>query len=229
MSHDAQDTGRTVVGLFPSRSDAESAIRELKDVGFSDERIGVAMQEPGERQDALEATGTNAAEGAAAGALSGGLGGGLIGLLGSLLIPGLGPIVVGGLLASTLTGAGVGAATGGIIGALMGMGVPPADAEHFDQGIRSGRTLVTVDAGPRTDEALLILDRHGMDYGPSGRGRYAVAVPDAGIGSLENAALGGIGAGDVASTSPRQRYRGRDRRAGVDPEYDGPERRLVGV
>jgi len=212
MAYDAQDIGRTVVGLFPRRSDAESAIRELKNAGFSDERIGVALQDPTEQRDVLESAGSNAAEGAAAGALSGGLVGGLIGLLGSLLIPGIGPIVVGGLLASTLTGAGVGAATGGIIGALMGMGVPQADAEHFDRGIRSGRTLVTVDAGARTDEALLILDRHGVDFGPSGRERYAPGQPP----------------GDDTSTVG-ERYRGRERRAATDQEYGGPERRLVGV
>lgn len=114
MAHDEQlDTGRTVVGLFPRRSDAESAIRDLKQAGFSDDRIGVAMQDPNEQGDLLESTGGTAAEGAAAGALSGGLIGGLIGLLGSLLIPGVGPIVVGGVLASALTGAGLGAATGG--------------------------------------------------------------------------------------------------------------------
>ena len=182
MAHDElQDTGRTVVGLFPRRSDAESAIRDLKAAGFSDDQIGVALQDPNEQRDLLESAGGSTAEGAAAGALSGGLVGGLIGLLGSLLIPGVGPIVVGGVLASMLTGAGVGAAAGGIIGALVGMGVPQADAEHFDRGLRSGRTLITVNAGPRTDEALAILDRHGMDYGPSGRERYAFGDPTTGV------------------------------------------------
>ena len=248
MAHDElQDTGRTVVGLFSRRSDAESAIRELKNAGFSDDRIGVALQDPNEQRDLLETTGGSAAEGAAAGALSGGLVGGLIGLLGSLLIPGVGPIVVGGVLASTLTGAGVGAATGGIIGALVGMGVPEADAEHFDRGLRSGRTLVTVNAGARTDEALGILERHGMDFGPSGRDRYALGEPTAGVsdpaeistaGDPRLAGLdpAGIGAGDVASSSStrgsngaRQAYTGRERRARQDASYAGPERRLVGV
>ena len=128
----------------------------------------MALQDRDEQGDLLESTGGREADGAAAGALSGGLVGGLIGLLGSLLIPGVGPIMVGGVLASALTGAGIGAATGGVIGALMGMGVPEIDARHFDEGLRLGSTLVTVDAGPRTDEALVILDRHGMDFGPSG-------------------------------------------------------------
>jgi hypothetical protein len=169
-------TGRTVVGVFRSRGAAEGAIRELKGAGFGTEQIGVAMQDEGEQRDLLESTGGQTAEGAATGAVSGGLVGGLIGLIGSLLLPGLGPVVVGGVLASTLAGAGIGAATGGLIGALIGMGVPEADARHFDQGLRAGGTLVTVDAGMRTVEALDILEHHGMDLGPSGRGRFRPAT-----------------------------------------------------
>src|SRR5215210_3881455 len=147
---DHDTTGRTVVGMFTNRPDAESAIRELKAAGFSEDLIGVALQDQTEQRDLMETTGSEAAEGAATGAVSGGLVGGLIGLLGSLLVPGVGPIMVGGVLTATLTGAGIGAATGGIIGALVGLGVPEADARHFDEGLRSGRTLVTVDAGART-------------------------------------------------------------------------------
>ena len=93
-------------------------------------------------------------------------------MLGSLLIPGLGPVLAGGVLASTLAGVGIGAATGGLLGALMGLGVPEEDAKHFDRGFREGGTLVTVDAGARTPEALAILSRHEVDLGPSGYTRY---------------------------------------------------------
>jgi hypothetical protein len=221
-NHDSRDaaadqdtTGRTVVGMFTNRPDAEAAIRELKAAGFGDEWIGVAFQDVEERRDVrnlMETTGHQVAGRAATGAVSGGLVGGLIGLLGSLLIPGVGPIVVGGVLASTLTGVGIGAATGGIIGALVGLGVPETDARHFDEGLRSGRTLVTVDAGARTAEALLILDRYGMDFGPSGASRYQ----------------SGIATGEPAGRGPG-RFRGEERRTTRDPAYAGPERRLVGV
>jgi hypothetical protein len=212
VAADRDTTGRTVVGMFTNRPDAEAAIRELKAAGFGGDRIGVALQEQEEQPDLLETTGREAAAGAAKGAVSGSLVGGLIGLLGSLFVPGVGPIVVGGILASTLTGAGIGAATGGIIGALVALGVPEADARHFDEGLRSGRTLVTVDAGTRTSEALMLLDRHGMDFGPSGASRYESGI-EAG--------------GDVARE--RGRYRGTERRTTQDPTYAGPERRLVGV
>lgn len=245
-------TGRTVVGLFARREEADAAIRDLKAAGFTDQQVGVAMQDRAEQTELLESTGVSEAEGAATGAVSGGIVGGLIGLLGSLLIPGVGPILVGGVLASTLAGAGIGAATGGVIGALMGMGVPEHDAQHFDQGLRSGNALVTVNAGPRTAEALAILERNGMDFGPSGADRYRAfdradasadlfatsGAVDAGIGALPESSLGGIGAGDVASgsstgtrglPSSKQQYRGRERRAAKSPAYAGPERRKAGV
>ena len=196
-----ETTGRTVIGVFPRRQPAEAAIRELKAAGFSDEQIGVAMQDEDEQREVLESTGGQAADGAATGAVSGGVVGGLVGLLGSLLVPGLGPIVVGGVLASTLAGLGIGAATGGLIGALVTLGVPEDDARHFDLGLRTGGTLVTVDAGNRTVEALDILELHGMDLGPSGRKRF----------------------------EPARSWRGRERRFELNPAYAGPERRLAGV
>lgn len=167
-----ETTSRTVVGLFSHRSAAEAAIRDLRNAGFEDQRIGVAVQERMEQGDLLEDAGSEPAEGAAKGAVSGGLVGGLLGLLGSLLIPGLGPVLAGGVLASTLAGVGIGAATGGLLGALVGLGVPEEDARHFDRGFREGGTLVTVDAGARTPKALAILSRHEVDLGPSGYSRY---------------------------------------------------------
>ena len=166
------DTNHTVVGLFTDRTRAEQAIRDLKSAGFTEDQIGVAMQNRDEQQQLIDDTGSQAAEGAAKGAVSGGLVGGLIGLLGSLLIPGVGPIVVGGVLASALTGAGIGAATGGLIGALMGLGVPEEDAQHFDRGLRSGGILVTVNAGARSPAAISVLQSNGADLGPSGITRY---------------------------------------------------------
>lgn len=232
----AQRTRRIVVGLFRSRSRAEDTIRDLQTAGFTNEQIGVATQdkaegdrierattmegrEPGvDRDEAakiVDETATGMAEGATVGAITGGVIGGLVGLLSSLLIPGLGPVLVGGVLASTLMGAGVGAATGGLIGALVGMGVPEEDAKYFDTGLREGGTLVTVDAGNATPEALAILQRHGADLGPSRANLTDRA------GELAEAR-----ADRFDRTAP---YQGEDRRCRHDASYAGPERRLVGV
>lgn len=183
------DFTQTIVGLFSERRHAEQAIRDLKAAGFTEEQIGVAMQNREDQQSLMEDTGSQAAEGAAKGAVSGGIVGGLIGLLGSLLIPGIGPIVVGGVLASALTGAGIGAATGGLIGALMGLGVPEEDAQHFDRGLRSGGTLVTVNAGDRAQEAIAILRTHQADLGPSGVARYGAM--DTGAAAVAGREVGG--------------------------------------
>ncbi len=215
----ARSDSPQVIGIFTARNQAEQAIRDLKTAGFTEDQIGVAMRNSDEQKDLIEDTGSQAAEGAAKGAVSGGVVGGLIGLLGSLLIPGLGPIVVGGVLASTLAGAGIGAATGGLVGALIGLGVPEEDAQHFDRGIRSGGILVTVDAGARTLEALDILNRHGMDLGPSEGRRFEVTAV-----SIEAPA-----AATERATSGRRAYQGRERRVRGDSSYAGPERRLVGV
>jgi uncharacterized protein (TIGR02271 family) len=172
-----QDKG-IVVGLFHSQADAESAIARLKQSGFSENQIGVALKDRKRQEELIEGTGTQAAEGAATGALGGGVLGGVIGLLagvGALAIPGVGPIIAGGTLASTLAGAGIGAAAGGLIGALAGMGVPEEDARHFDQGFQAGGTLITVDAGARAAEARDCLYESGADLGSQGRGIAASA------------------------------------------------------
>jgi len=160
----------TVVGLFRDSARAERAVRDLKDAGFTDNEIGVLMQDRTEQRKFAEDTGTKTGEGAAAGAATGGLLGGVFGLLagvGALVIPGIGPIVAGGVLASTLAGAGIGAAAGGLAGALIGMGIPEEEAHYYERGFREGGILVTVDAAARKAEARRILLNAGADFGPT--------------------------------------------------------------
>ena len=212
-------TGSTVVALFQSQVDAERAIQRLKNEGFSENQIGVAMKDRQQQKDLIEGTGTQAAEGATAGAIGGGVLGGVVGLLagvGALAIPGVGPIIAGGTLASTLAGAGIGAAAGGLLGALVGMGVPEEDARHFDQGFQAGGTLVTVDAGNRVEEARTCLHESGADLGSRHRGIEAGAATDGrNLGSSE--------------TSQSEGWRGNERRYSDDASYSGPERRLSRV
>jgi uncharacterized protein (TIGR02271 family) len=166
---ESQRTG-TVVGLFRDTAQAERAIRDLKAAGFSDQQIGVVMQDRSEERRLAADTGTKAGEGAVAGAVGGGLLGGTVGLLagiGALVIPGIGPIIAGGALASTLAGAGIGAAAGGLIGALVGMGIPEEDARYYETGLREGGILVTVEAGAAAADARRILLDAGGEFGPA--------------------------------------------------------------
>jgi uncharacterized protein (TIGR02271 family) len=184
-----ETTSGTVVGLFHNQADAERAIQRLKQEGFSENQIGVAIKDRSRQDELVEGTGTQAAEGAATGAIGGGVLGGVIGLLagvGALAIPGIGPIIAGGTLASTLAGAGIGAAAGGLLGALVGMGVPEEDAQHFDKGFQAGGTLVTVNAGARAEEARACLYESGADLGSMGRGMATSAgVAERSAGSYE--------------------------------------------
>ncbi len=49
----------------------------------------------------------------------------------------------------------------GIAGALIGLGIPKEEAEYYESEFKEGRTIVTVDAGTRYDEAMGILESHG--------------------------------------------------------------------
>ena len=217
---DATGQGSTVVGLFKNQVDAERAIQRLKQDGFSEKQIGVAMRDPNQQKELIEGTGTQAAEGAATGAIGGGVLGGVIGLLagvGALAIPGVGPIIAGGALASTLAGAGIGAAAGGLLGALTGMGIPEEDARHFDEGFRAGGILVTVNAEGREAEARECLLESGADLGSTSRGT-ASGVMSAGATS-----------GMRAPSGNGEAWRGSERRYRHDSSYTGPERRLAQV
>jgi hypothetical protein len=188
-------TGRsTVAGVFKDRHDAERAIEALRDAGFSREQIGIAMRDRTAQGEMVEETGTHAAGGAAAGIVGGGLLGALAGFLvatGALAIPGIGPVVAGGVLASTfgivggtaVAGAGIGAAAGGILGALIGMGIPEHEARHFEHGVRSGGTLVTVTAPGRAADAVAILERFGGDTGASLYGGTAAQAAQTPLGA----------------------------------------------
>jgi hypothetical protein len=245
----------TVVGLFPNQADAERAIERLKQEGFSQDQIGVALRDRSKQEQLIEGTGTQAAEGAAAGALSGGILGGVLGLLagvGALAIPGIGPIIAGGTLASTLAGAGIGAATGGLLGALVGMGIPEEDARHFDEGFRAGGTLVTVDARGRAEEARECLYESGADLGSLGRGLSSekmstgVSTAERPAGTAEEARIQlreeELRAeterreearieqtGDTRVRGETDSWRGNERRYRHDSSYSGPERRLAGI
>lgn len=153
----AQMNRGTVVGVFERREHADQAVAELHRAGFRDEDIGFAVRGGDAPEGATDATQTQAGEGAATGLLTGGVIGGIVGAAAAGLIPGIGPVIAGGVLASVLGGAAVGAAAGGLLGALMGLGVPEEEARYYETEFEAGRTIVTVRAGERFNEADEIL------------------------------------------------------------------------
>ncbi|MDF5725892.1 MAG: hypothetical protein PUP91_36690 [Rhizonema sp. PD37] len=165
---------RRAVGVFPHRRDAEAAIRELQDVGFSMDQVSLLAKDTdggniagADRLGASNKAGESAAAGAATGGALGGLGGLLIGL-GALAIPGVGPVIAGGAVATALatavTGGAIGAAAGGLTGGLVGLGIPENKAKLYSDRINRGDYVVFVDG---TDDevrrAEAILRRRGVE------------------------------------------------------------------
>jgi Heat induced stress protein YflT len=152
------------VGLFSDPERARDAIDALKAAGFKGDDISLLMHDRSQAHQMADETGTKAGEAAATGAVTGGILGGLGGWLvgvGALAIPAVGPFIAAGAFATALGGAVLGAGVGAIAGALVGMGIPEEEAAYYEQEVRGGRTLVTVQAGSRLDEADDLLHRFG--------------------------------------------------------------------
>jgi uncharacterized protein (TIGR02271 family) len=153
----------TVVGVFEDRRHADQAVSELRKAGFGEDQIGVAMRHDEGTADATAgADDSHAGSGAIAGVLTG-LGLGTLAGLGVLsgVIPVVGPAIAAGTLGVILSNAAVGAGIAGLVGALVGYGIPEHEAQYYQGEFEAGRTIVTVNADGRADEATAILRRNG--------------------------------------------------------------------
>jgi len=160
-----------VVGVFETEARAERAIADLKAAGFDDDAIGmIHRNSEGKTIKTGAADDTYAEEGAVAGAVAGAAGGALVGagiMAGG--IPVIGPVLALGTLGTILVNAAGGAAIVGLTGALIGWGIPEEDAEYYENEVKSGRYLVTVETSDREAEARSILrglggfDRSGWE------------------------------------------------------------------
>jgi len=152
----------TAVGVFTDRQRAQQAVNELRKAGFREDQIGVASQGGDTVSGAHEVkgAGSHAAIGATTGAATGAGVGALwgIGIIAGLL-PAIGPAIAGGTLAAILSSAAAGAAAAGLVGGLIGLGIPEEEATYYDTEFQAGRTIVTVNANGRYDEATAILQR----------------------------------------------------------------------
>jgi heat induced stress protein YflT/uncharacterized protein DUF2382 len=180
-------THNTVVGVFNDARMAQAAVEELRRVGFREDQIGVVTRgEQGEtRATVTEGTGSHWEEGAAIGAAAGAGIGALwaVGMATIALPPILPAVMVSSWLVSILASAASGAAIAGIAGALIGLGIPEEEATFYEGEFKSGRTLITVQAPGRYEEARDILARFGAyDYAnrrlqEDARGVNTAAVP----------------------------------------------------
>jgi hypothetical protein len=163
------DNKRTAVfGIYPGRSQAESAVDSLIQAGFSAGDISVLLSEGGSTKEFAHQKHTKAPEGTTVGAAAGGAVGGTLGLLagiGAIAIPGLGPLIAAGPIMATLAGLGAGGAVGGLIGALTGLGVPEYEAKRYEGRVKAGGVLLSVhcDTSEEIDVAKDVLKRTGAE------------------------------------------------------------------
>jgi hypothetical protein len=156
------DAGTVMVGIFDDRYQAEEAVDELEQSGFSHHDVGFAIRGHDVTDGGMitDAVGTKDGQGAIAGAATGAVAGGILGALASLVIPPLGPVVVGGMIATAVGFAGAGAAVGGIVGAMTGLGISQEEAVYYDEHFKAGKAIVTVNAGELADKAVAIIRKH---------------------------------------------------------------------
>lgn len=149
----------TVLALFHDPWQAQEALIQLREAGFTDFQVGIISSE----SDAVD-TDSYVSEGAATGATVG-AGAGLMWGMGVVAeaLPAIGPVIAGGALATVLSSTVAGAAAVGLVGALIGIGVTRKDAETFEREIREGQTLVTVQAGTHDALAVSLLLQCGAD------------------------------------------------------------------
>lgn len=149
----------TVIGAFKTQQEAQQAVVELKRQGYTEDQIGVAYQDAdGTASDSDTKVGEGAMAGLATGAGVGALWG--LGILSNVL-PGIGPAIFAGTLGVILSSAAAGAAAAGIGGALAGLGIADDDAQYYEDEFKAGRTIVTVQGGPRATEAQSVLSQYG--------------------------------------------------------------------
>jgi len=224
----------TVVGLFDSPEQAQSAVNDIAQLGIPRDRISIVAKSGDRVTKGTAATtegghteaGKGAGIGAATGAVVGGVAGaaGWLAALGLAAIPGIGPLLAAGPIMAALAGAGIGAAAGGITGALIGMGIPEEDAEVYEEGVHRGGTLVTVETDASmadrvgdimTRDGAVDIDRRAAEWQASGwKSRYDRSR--ANTGTAQNQATGQ--AATQTSSSQAASRGGREERIPVVEE-----------
>ena len=161
-----------ISAVFDNRSEAEAAVRELRESGVDTAALSVVGRDEG-RTTATDGSGDvvddDAGKDAAKGALGGAGLGAILGIA-ALAIPGVGPLAAAGAIASSAIpgaaaiGAGVGAVAGGLGGYLKDHGVSDEDASYYENHINQGGIFVSVDTSEgniSTEQVREILSRNG--------------------------------------------------------------------
>jgi hypothetical protein len=176
----------TVAGIFKTRQDAESTMRQLMAAGFRREDLVVLA--PGASQSEVEAVPTDYGEQPGMGKAIGSVVGGAIGLAGgavvaNLLLPGVGPIVAIGLGAGALGigGAVAGGATGGALENLLSRGLPKDELFVYEDALRQQRSVLVAasEDQDRLEQARRIMEENGAESTDAAREKWWIGLRDA--------------------------------------------------
>ena len=181
--------GKLVIGIFDHLHQAQAAVKELLEAGFTEAEIGLLARHAVDELAGKTPTKTDfepsAVRGAETGAMTGaGVGAALALAVATGVFPAVGPVVAAGLFAGYLAaGAAGGAMAGSVIGGLVGLGVAEHEGNYYEDAVRAGRILVTVHSVVRQDQAVEILNRNGAEnIEPHGVGKEPTHIPHLHLG-----------------------------------------------
>ena len=157
----AQPEPALVMGVFNDAEHAEAAIAALRQIGLTDNDLGVAVPEPGRYLLPSDTT-ARAASGAAAGAALGAPIGAFAGLaLMAAAVPGLGVLGLGGLAVGLYGGAVWGTVLGGITGLAVKLRTDVDEDRWCEIPMGGTDILVVARADGRVNQVRQIMEQYG--------------------------------------------------------------------
>ena len=177
MNNTPRQEQNSVVAVFSQHSDAENAIKELKDGGFDIKKLAVVGRDYQTEENVVGFynTGDRMKYWGKWGAFWGGLWGLLFGAA-FLIVPGIGPIVAAGSIVASIVAALEGAVVVGGLSALgaglFSLGIPKNSVVKYEASIKAGKfVLVAHGTAEEVANARDILKTSGAEqiesYEPS--------------------------------------------------------------
>jgi hypothetical protein len=149
----------TVVGLFRTRGEAESAMRKLEQAGFTSSDISIVTPRRSREGRWWTRLVIGLVVGTAVGAI--------VGALLTGMVPGMHPMMQGNMLATFLFVAFTVGAAGGLAGMLLGMAASGGGSNlYFEQEVESGRFLLSVTSETPAEAHKLLQDAGAMEASP---------------------------------------------------------------
>jgi hypothetical protein len=148
----------TVAGLFRTRIEAETALRNLDEAGLGPDQVTLVTPRAGRRGH----YGLKLLIGIAAGILLGAI----LGAVVTGIVPGTHALMPGSKLAIFALAVVAGAATGGVAGGLISMSASGDRALYYEEEVESGRFLVTVTGGGLAEAERIMRASGAMEAAP---------------------------------------------------------------